>query len=615
VYSGASKGAFVRLCSFFLTSIAMLAQDSGPPAIMRAVVYEKADSVKTLLQKGADPNAKDARDATALMWAIPDLAKVRALVAAGADVNARSSNRGLTPLLIASSYPGTVEILKLLLAKGADLRARTKSGQSALTLAATSADVTVVRFLVESGLVPNETAAAGPTAGRVLSGASLARRYTPTLDYLRSQGVKIRPQDLTRLSTHETKVVASFTSLMDDVNSTSGRFRLTPLINAAASEDAPLSTLQLLLDKGANPNLADSEGETALDWAMHRSDRARIALLQKFGAKPAQTPRDVTFSNPEGAPDARTAIQRSVAALLPAAKAVFSRRACITCHNQTMPAQVAAIARVKGIELDEGLAKLNMRQIAGTYKPIGEEALQGGSPPGQELTIGYVAMALAAENYPPDLMTAGLSHMVAARQMPDGSWPEFENRPPMEYSTISRTAMAVRVLTSYPIASRAKETEERLRKARAWLLASNPASAEEYAMRLMGLAWTKLPPADLQREAKTWKAQQKSDGGWAQLPHLESDAYATGITLFAFHEAGFSVSEPAYQKAVAYLLKTQHANGGWFVRTRSFPVQDQFESGFPFGYHQWISSAATSWAAMAIAYTLPDRTPTARSSR
>jgi hypothetical protein len=60
-------------------------------------------------------------------------------------------------------------------------------------------------------------------------------------------------------------------------------------------------------------------------------------------------------------------------------------------------------------------------------------------------------------------------------------------------------------------------------------------------------------------------------------------------------------------KGVAYLLTTPYANGGWFVKTRSFPVQEQFDSGFPFGYHQWISSAATSWAAMAIAYTLPDK--------
>jgi len=74
------------------------------------------------------------------------------------------------------------------------------------------------------------------------------------------------------------------------------------------------------------------------------------------------------------------------------------------------------------------------------------------------------------------------------------------------------------------------------------------------------------------------------------------------------------VNDPVYARGVAYLLRTQYANGGWFVKTRAFPVQPQFESGFPFGYHQWISSAATSWASLAIAYTLPDAGRVARPS-
>ncbi len=576
----------------------------GTPAIMLSVLYDGADSVKALLDRGANPDAADARGATALMWAVPDAAKVRLLIAAGADVNARSASAGLTPLLIAASYPGTVEILKLLLEKGADLRARERNGRNALALAAESADVNVVRFLMERGLDVNEP---GPRGGRVLRRSSLARRYLPTLEYLRSQGAKIEPQDLALMTHLDPKTVASLIQPAGDVNSRSSQFGRTPLINAAAAEEASFATLQLLLDRGADPNAAGTEGETALDWARHRSDRARVELLRKHGAKPTRTPRDQKFAPPDGAPDARTALERSLAVLLQSGPTVFAKRACITCHNQTLPAQVAAAARAKGVAADERTANLNFRQILASYKPIGEEAAQGVSPPGQELTIGYVAMALAAEKHPPGKMTAGLFHLVAGRQMPDGSWPEFETRPPMEYSTISRTAMAVRTLTLYPIASRSKETEGRLLRARAWLLNAQPASAEEYAMRLMGLGWTKAPLSDLRREAKVWKARQRGDGGWAQLPQLDSDAYATGLTLYALHEAGIPVTEPAYKKGIAYLLKSQHANGGWFVKTRAFPVQPPMESGFPFGSHQWISAAATSWASLAIAYTLPDR--------
>jgi ankyrin repeat protein len=583
-----------RLSVLFLA--AAFSARAETPAIMRAVLQDDADSVSRLLREGANPNAADERGATALMWAIPDAAKVKLLLDAGADVNARSSNVGRTPLLIAASYPGTVEILKLLIGKGADFEARDRRGRNALRLAVVSADISVVRFFVERG-----------ASISVLGQEALARRYLPSIEYLAAQGLKLRPTDLAYLTHQDPALVARLLEGQTDVNARADSFGRTPLISAAASEEASIDTLRLLLAKGADPNLADKDGETPLDWAMHRSDQARIDLLRKHGAKPAQTPRDAVFGPPEGAPDAKTAIARSAAVLLPAGPAVFAKRACITCHSQTLAAQVAAAARTKGIAVDEKSAGLNFRQILASYGPIGEEAAQGVSPPGQELTVGYVAMALAAEKHPPDTMTAGLFHLVASRQMPDGSWPEFETRPPMESSTICRTSMAVRTLKLYPLASRKKETDERLARARAWLMSARAASAEEYAMRLMGLRWTGATPGDLAREARAWKAQQRPGGGWAQLPHLDSDAYATGLTLYALYEAGTPVTDEAYRKGVAWLLKNQYANGGWFVRTRSFPVQRQIESGFPFGYHQWISSAATAWASLALAYTLPDR--------
>ena len=55
------------------------------------------------------------------MWAIPDLAKVKLLIASGADVNAKSKDLQRSPILIAASYPGSVEVLRLLLNRGADI--------------------------------------------------------------------------------------------------------------------------------------------------------------------------------------------------------------------------------------------------------------------------------------------------------------------------------------------------------------------------------------------------------------------------------------------------------------------------------------------------------------
>jgi hypothetical protein len=54
---------------------------------------------------------------------------------------------------------------------------------------------------------------------------------------------------------------------------------------------------------------------------------------------------------------------------------------------------------------------------------------------------------------------------------------------------------------------------------------------------------------------------------------------------------------------VNYLLANQAAGGSWAVRSRSFPFQKYFESGFPYGNNQWISAAASSWATMALILT------------
>src|SRR5712691_2173538 len=89
----------------------------GTPALMAATLYAGIDCLKLLLDRGANPNGANAVGATALMWAIPNLSKVKLLVERGADVNARSANLDRTPLLVAASYPGAVDVLRLLLSK------------------------------------------------------------------------------------------------------------------------------------------------------------------------------------------------------------------------------------------------------------------------------------------------------------------------------------------------------------------------------------------------------------------------------------------------------------------------------------------------------------------
>jgi ankyrin repeat protein len=579
------------------------ARDSdGTSALMAATLYGSAPLMEILLEQGADPNRAGAGGTTALMWAVPNLEKVRLLLARGANVNA-ASETGRTPLLVAASYPRTVDVIRLLLDRGADLRAQDRGGATAMALAARSADVDVVRFLVSRGL---DAQSLSPAARR----AAFVRNDLGTADYL----ISVAPmptQDLLLAATmwQPARLVSRWIELGAEVNaSTPAQYARTPLMNAVTSEAEGADTVRLLLEKGANPNAQMTEGERPLDWAIYKGDKAKIQVLEQFGATRGQGPRQAAIAPPAGSgADARTALSRSMVRLMEVAPKFRDQATCISCHHNAMPALAAAAARSKGVPLDEARARKNVEDLRTFFAGNAARMMQGDPAVGGEaLTTGYAQMALAAESHPLDTVTATMTHWLMARQMPDGSWlGNGLNRPPSEYSIVSHTAIAAAGLKAYPLPGRNSEVSESVRRAGQWLLAAKASSAEERGMRLMGLVWTGAPRVAVDAAIGEIRTRQEASGGWSQFGRTEPDAYATGLSLYALHVAGVRTTDETYRKGVAFLLSTQYPDGTWLVRTHSFPVQRYFESGFPFGRHQWISTAGTSWASLAIAQTLP----------
>jgi len=145
-------------------------------------------------------------------------------------------------------------------------------------------------------------------------------------------------------------------------------------------------------------------------------------------------------------------------------------------------------------------------------------------------------------------------------------------------------------------------------RCRAWLAKATPMTTEERAFQLLGLGWSGAGKDPIRKAARALVAEQRPDGGWSQTSLLASDAYATGQALVALSESGARpVTDAAYKRGVDFLLKTQYADGTWFVKTRALRIQPHFESGFPYGFDQFISAAATNWAtrALALAYVKP----------
>jgi len=187
-------------------------------------------------------------------------------------------------------------------------------------------------------------------------------------------------------------------------------------------------------------------------------------------------------------------------------------------------------------------------------------------------------------------------------QQTDGHWRIQAGLPPLESSDIQGTATAMRAIQIYGPKSKQDECRKAVQLAARWLETAQPKTTEDSAFLLLCLHWAGRNKQVMNRVAKDLIAEQRPDGGWAQLSTLASDAYATGQALVALSESGrLTVAAPAYQRGVQFLLNSQLADGSWHVRTRTLPAQPYFDSDFPHGRDQFISAAATSWGTMALA--------------
>jgi len=570
----------------------------GSTPLMFAALYGDLAAVKMLLDAGVDPNLRNEAGATAVMWALTDFDKTRLLVERGADVNAKSEDRR-TPLLIAAGLPGAAPVVKLLLEKGADVNAQAPGLDGVTTPlieAIYSGDVETFRLLLAHGA----NAAIGTASALGLSLRAQCKECVEAL--LKSTDRSfLTPTMLLSGPPLGPALAAPFLLTQGaDVNARDPQGR-TVLMLAAASDVVTAEVIQGLLARGVDINATSRGGETALTLAKMRGNTAVVEALLKAGAKDVSAPSGPAAA-PVTAPSVRAALERSLPLLQRNDETFLRKAGCVSCHNNTLTAMTVAAARKKGIAVDDGIARQQLKAIGNYIEAWRERALQGSGIAGDSDTVSYILLGLAAENYPADLATDAMAHFLKRQQAPDGNWRILAHRPPLESNDIQVTAASMRAIQLYAPKAGRDEYDRAVRRAAAWLATAPVSATEERAFQLLGLGWAGGNKSLIQTAGRALVAEQRADGGWAQLPTLSSDAYATGQVLVALIESGaITVNDAPYKRGVDFLLKTQFADGSWFVKSRALPLQPHFESGFPFGRDQFISAAGSNWAAMALA--------------
>jgi ankyrin repeat protein len=590
----------------------------GNTLLMQAAVYATAADLEFLMAHGADVNAANKAGHTALMRAMPDLAKIKLLVEHGANVNAVTSG-GNTPLLIAAQIRSGEEVVRYLIRHGADFKAINGTGYDVVMLASIVGASENLKVLLDAGASVDSTSNLrfAPRPGTVFDQATVERlkkRFDGTTALISAAradceacvrllldhgaDAKAKPEAGATALHHAAydgnlTMVKLLLEAGAPVNTMDDR-GLTPLMMAANSRNKNPEVVRLLLDKGAEVAAKDEFGRTAAAWA-------RIGALPEI-MKLLPGPAAVETAKVSGAKptfqDTHAAVAKSISLLEEASPKFFPRSGCISCHNVSIPLIAIMEARRRGYSVEDVPTRQLVKQTLASLTPRRDDMLSGYCPGAGT----YATISLNSAGYAPNPLSDAIARCLAAEQHPDGHWSHGGERPPLSAETdIPSTALSARAMKLYAPPALAHELGTRVVRAGGFLLSAKPWSGDDYGYRLLGLVWTEAKDDQIKAAARELTAQQRSDGGWAQSANMTSDAYETGLSLMALATADpASVGSPAYRRGVDYLMRTQETDGSWHVRTRAFGFQPYFESGFPHGHDQWISMAATAWAAIAL---------------
>ncbi len=181
------RNVLIFALAFALAAIPRLAA-AGDSMLADTAMEGNRAAVRALLARHADVNAPQGDGMTALHWAAfhDDVEMMKMLLAAGANPKAATREGAITPLFMACTN-GSAPAIEALLAAGADAKAANANGTTALMTAATAGSVPALKVLLDHGAdLQAKESAHGQTA--LMFAAALGR--TEAVKYLLSRGAE-----------------------------------------------------------------------------------------------------------------------------------------------------------------------------------------------------------------------------------------------------------------------------------------------------------------------------------------------------------------------------------------------------------------------------------------
>jgi ankyrin repeat protein len=253
-------------------------------ALMHCAQMAPVSVVEHLLSRGADVRRRNSDGETALHFAVKNGKEdnIATLIAHGAEIDARDLN-GVTPLML-TAHRGDEHSAALLLSRGADIGAADSGGWTALMWSCASGRKALVELLLRRGAKVDARAKDGLTALMLvkLDGrsdiAAVMSKYGADGKPL-DAGVLNRYRLLRAASTgndrHVTRLLAEGVSA--DTKDSAGR---SAVFLAAAN--GHLDALRILLESGADPDIADWKGITPLMAAVNNATAFQVYRQKIF---------------------------------------------------------------------------------------------------------------------------------------------------------------------------------------------------------------------------------------------------------------------------------------------------------------------------------------------